>query len=121
MLKRTAAMADSLDYEGLKRAVLPAVHALCLGTTSGETGPLCCACGGPATVPATVSLAASCSLPGWPLPGKQPGRARRCSSVQARRAACQAAPLPDDTRALPAHPPRPAALQPRCGSAPLPR
>ena len=34
-LKRTAAMAESLDYEGLKNAVLPALHALCLSTTSG--------------------------------------------------------------------------------------
>ena len=31
-------MSDSLDFEGLKKAVLPAVHALCLGTTSGGGG-----------------------------------------------------------------------------------
>jgi hypothetical protein len=35
MLKKVGAMSDSLDFEGLKKAVLPAVHALCLGTTSG--------------------------------------------------------------------------------------
>ena len=29
-----AAMAESLDYEALKRGVLPAAHDLCLGTTS---------------------------------------------------------------------------------------
>ncbi len=33
------AMAETLDYEGLKKAVLPAVHTLCLGTTSGERDP----------------------------------------------------------------------------------
>jgi hypothetical protein len=35
MLRRVAGMADGLDYEGLKRAVMPAVHTLCLATTSG--------------------------------------------------------------------------------------
>lgn len=35
MLKTVGSMADTLDYEGLKKAVLPAVHALCLSTTSG--------------------------------------------------------------------------------------
>jgi hypothetical protein len=35
MLKRVAGMAEALDYEGLKKGVLPAVHALCLATTSG--------------------------------------------------------------------------------------
>lgn len=37
MLKKVASLADSLDYEGMKKAVLPAVHALCLSTTSGES------------------------------------------------------------------------------------
>lgn len=36
MLRKVQAMADTLDYEALKKAVLPAVHTLCLGTTSGE-------------------------------------------------------------------------------------
>jgi hypothetical protein len=43
MLKTVGAMSDSLDFEGLKKAVLPAVHALCLGTTSGGRVE-CCAC-----------------------------------------------------------------------------
>lgn len=36
MLRKVQAMADTLDYEALKKTVLPAVHTLCLGTTSGE-------------------------------------------------------------------------------------
>ncbi len=36
MLRRVCAMADSLDYEGLKKQVMPAVRGLCLTTTSGE-------------------------------------------------------------------------------------
>ncbi len=34
MLRQVAALADSLDYEGLKTVVLPAVLQLCLNTTS---------------------------------------------------------------------------------------
>ncbi|PRW61454.1 SCY1 2 [Chlorella sorokiniana] len=34
MLRKVQAMADTIDYEGLKKNVLPAVHTLCLGTTS---------------------------------------------------------------------------------------
>ena len=32
-------LAESIDYEGLKRGVLPAMHALCLRTTSGAAPP----------------------------------------------------------------------------------
>ena len=39
-LRRVAAMADTLDYEGLKQRVLPACHTLCLSTTSGACGGL---------------------------------------------------------------------------------
>eukprot|EP00887_Chlorella_sp_A99_P006890 scaffold2.g6890.t1 len=35
-LRQCGKLADSLDYERLKGQVVPAVHALCLGTTSGE-------------------------------------------------------------------------------------
>lgn len=37
MLRKVQAMADTLDYEGLKSSVLPAVHTLCLGTTAGAS------------------------------------------------------------------------------------